>query len=107
MIKKNSNRLIIIMIIMIIILTVNLVWANTYRTVEFKTACTYLFHLEDLIGYAADGDRVAFSSMYEDGKCVLMADGIIVYVEQVDGNFVEIRPRGTTETFWTTIDGIY
>ena len=53
-----------------------------------------------------ENDWPAIKSMIVKNKALILKEGLIVYIEEIDGIYIKLRVRGSALHFWTDIFAI-
>ena len=86
--------------------TMNTQAQTAYKTVEGYTACVSKKYINDMIAYSNQKDYDAIQVLLDAGVCLVIAEGITVYLMDSSWGVVEIRPKGMTDTVWTVREAI-
>ena len=83
---------------------------EVYYTKEGSGACVSEAALDKFMDFQAARDLEAMAKLVTSGRCVLLRGGIPVYRESLGFKSsigkIKIRPKGETESFWTTSSAI-
>ena len=102
--KKTST--IMAIVLAIIVASCSTSYADSsWTTKGGSVASLYLLYLDKAGEYAYHKDHVAFKSLYDSDKIIILKKGISVYIvdqsEYKGIEYVKIRPKGQTVEIWT------